>query len=96
MQSSKHVFISFKSEERNEAYRFSEALKSAGYQVWWAENLQCGQEWHGEIDKAIEDAGAIIVLWSKNSYVSPWVKARSLTGNGKENLCSGTYRANKY
>jgi hypothetical protein len=74
MQSSKYVFISFKSEERNEAYKFFDALKSSGYLVWWAEDLQCGQEWHGEIDKAIEEAGAVIVLWSSKSYTSPWVK----------------------
>jgi len=42
--------------------------------VWWQEEIQCGQEWHGEIDRAIQGAGAIIVLWSKKSTNSIWVK----------------------
>jgi hypothetical protein len=74
MKSPKHVFISFKTEERDTASKFRLKLVSLGYKVWWAEDLQCGQEWHGEIDKAIEEAGAIIVLWSFKSYRSPWVK----------------------
>lgn len=74
MKSPKHVFISFKTEDRDIAHSLSEALKKSGYNVWWQESIQCGQEWHGEIDKAVESAGAIIVLWSKCSMSSRWVK----------------------
>lgn len=69
-----HIFISFKTEERMAAFHLKEALNEAGFKVWWQEEIQCGQEWHGEIDKAIVEAGAIIVLWSKQSMHSQWVK----------------------
>ncbi len=56
------------------AFHLKEALNEAGFKVWWQEEIQCGQEWHGEIDRAIVEAGAIIVLWSKQSMRSQWVK----------------------
>lgn len=74
MKSPKHVFISFKTQEREFAFRLKTALNNAGYKVWWQEEIQCAQEWHGEIDKAIQVAGAIVVLWSRQSMLSPWVR----------------------
>lgn len=73
-KSPKKVFISFKTEEKHHALIFKEALEKVGYLVWWQIDLQCGHEWHGEIDKALNDAGAIIVLWSPASHKSPWVR----------------------
>lgn len=74
MKSPKHVFISFKTEEREFASKLKTALINHGYKVWWQEEIQCGQEWHGEIDKAIAEAGAVIVLWSNESLNSTWVR----------------------
>lgn len=74
MKSPKHVFISFKSFESETASLISDKLKATGYRVWFSEDLQCGNEWHGEIDKAITEAGAIVVLWSEESMKSVWVK----------------------
>ena len=74
MKSNPHIFISFKSEEREVASRLKTALTESGFKVWWQEEIQCGHEWHGEIDKAIEGAAAIVVLWSLGSMESVWVK----------------------
>jgi hypothetical protein len=74
MNPTPHIFISFKTEERDFAVRLKTVLTESGFRVWWQEEIQCGQEWHGEIDKAIEEAAAIIVLWSKRSMSSSWVK----------------------
>lgn len=70
----RQVFISFKTKERVVADRLQHALGHRGYNVWWQEKLQCGQEWHGEIDAALETAGCVVVLWSNASQDSPWVK----------------------
>lgn len=76
LQSDLHVFISFKTDkkERSTALQLKNNLNKSGFKVWWQEEIQCGQEWHGAIDKAIEEAGAILVLWSSKSMVSTWVK----------------------
>jgi hypothetical protein len=69
-----HVFISFKTEERENAHRLKAALNEAGFDVWWQEEIQCGREWHGEIDLALGRAGCVVVLWSRRSMMSPWVR----------------------
>lgn len=68
------IFISFKSEEKDKAKVLKDSLEKLGFSIWWSEKIQCGQEWHGEIDKAIEEAAVIIVLWSKKSITSLWVR----------------------
>lgn len=72
--SPKRVFISFKTEEKHHALIFRKALEEVGYLVWLQVDLQCGHEWHGEIDKALNEAGAIVVLWSPASHNSQWVR----------------------
>jgi hypothetical protein len=69
-----YVFISFKTEERDVAYRLKNRLERSGYQVWWQEEIQCGQEWHGELDRAVASASCIIVIWSARSMSSTWVR----------------------
>ena len=72
-RSQHHIFISFKTEERNTARLLKEALAADGYNVWWQEAIQCGKEWHGEIDKGLENSACTIVLWSKRAMNSQWV-----------------------
>jgi hypothetical protein len=69
-----HIFISFKSEERTHAEALKAALEQGGFSVWWQENIQCGREWHGDIDTALLSAGCVVVLWTAASVASPWVR----------------------
>lgn len=69
-----HIFISFKTKERESAAALKEALEVGGFSVWWQESIQCGREWHGAIDSAILSAGCVVVLWSIDSIKSPWVR----------------------
>lgn len=69
-----HVFISFKTEEEQAAAQLKAALEAGGFSVWWQQSIQCGREWHSDIDSAILAAGCIVVLWSPASIVSPWVR----------------------
>src|SRR5215471_1095274 len=69
-----HIFISFKTEERSSAAALKEALEQGGFSVWWQESIQCGREWHGDIDTALLSAGCVVVLWSPASIASPWVR----------------------
>ena len=68
------VFISYKREEAAAAGRLREALVQEGFNVWWDEDLQCGQAWAEKLDAAVREAACIIVLWSARAVVSPWVR----------------------
>lgn len=69
-----HVFISYKREEVAEARRVRQALRAEKMTVWWDENLQAGQKWVAAIDEALVEASAVVVLWSRASSESEWVK----------------------
>ena len=47
------VFISYKREEAPAAERLRDALVEEGFQVWWDEDLQCGQAWAEVLDEAV-------------------------------------------
>ena len=67
------VFISYKREEALTAASLHEALVKEGFNVWWDEDLQCGQAWAEELDKAVLNAACIVVLWSERAVASQWV-----------------------
>lgn len=68
-----YVFISYKREDTIHARRLRQALLDARFEVWWDEDIQCGQAWSQVLDDGIRGAGSIVVLWSNTSMHSRWV-----------------------
>jgi adenylate cyclase len=71
------IFISYSREEQVRARQFAEALEHEGYSVWWDVTLRSGEAFDEAIERALRAAKAIIVLWSKKSVVSRWVRAEA-------------------
>jgi hypothetical protein len=76
IQSRGHVFISYKTQDRDVAQRVRGALKLAipDCSLWWDQNLQTGGQWNADLDEALQAAACVVVLWSKLSCTSPWVQ----------------------
>jgi hypothetical protein len=68
------VFISYASEDRETARKLAGVLESYGYSVWWDRKIVAGQSFDQVIERELEAAGAAVVLWSKSSVASEWVK----------------------
>lgn len=68
-----HVFISYAREDQAKARIIAEGLERVGIPVWWDERLQLGQSFEPEILHALNDAVAVLVLWSRSSVRSEWV-----------------------
>lgn len=68
------IFLSYKREDAAEADKFRAALEESGFEVWFDENLQCGQKWAKVLDTKLREAACIVVLWSEKANASPWVK----------------------
>ena len=68
-----YVFISYKREEVEHANRIRNSLLTRGYNVWWDEDIQCGQAWNEVLDEAVRKSHCIVVLWSTRSMQSRWV-----------------------
>lgn len=80
------VFVSYKREEQAIAKKLVDALKTRGYQVWWDQNLLPGAEYIHETNAILQQASAVIVLWSKLSINSNWVIAEANAAQSQRKL----------
>jgi formylglycine-generating enzyme required for sulfatase activity len=68
------IFISYKREEQPAARKLADALQNKGWSVWWDPKLRAGERVDDVIEKALIDAKCVIVMWSKLSVKSRYVK----------------------
>jgi serine/threonine-protein kinase len=61
------VFISYKAEDRRRLQPLVQALQADGYSVWWDEHIGTGDEWRQTIERELDQARCVIVIWSKGS-----------------------------
>jgi len=68
------VFISYANSDRERARELANALSARGFSVWWDRNIKAGQAFDEVIERELEAAENIVVLWSQASIASEWVK----------------------
>jgi hypothetical protein len=68
-----HVFISYSRKDATFAETLREKLKGAGFEVWMDSILPVGYDWRQEIDQAIRQAFAVLVVVSPDSKASEYV-----------------------
>jgi len=77
-----HVFISYVSAESPFVERLRARLSEAGFAVWAAEPIRAGAEWHEEIDTALRQAFAVVIVLSRAASASPFVAYEWACGLG--------------
>ena len=80
------VFISYSHEDRDFARRFADGFIAAGLSVWWDDHLRSGDAFDQKIELALRSAGAVVVLWSKSSVGSRWVRAEATLADRNNSL----------
>ena len=68
------VFVSYAREDRDRAARLAGALESHGWSVWWDRNLVAGQSFDQTIERELNHARSVVVLWSRLSLDKTWVR----------------------
>lgn len=68
------IFISYASEDRSSAQRVATALGQRGWSVWWDRQIITGDAYDRTIESELDAAKCVVVLWSKHSVASEWVK----------------------
>jgi len=80
------VFISYASEDRERVAEIVGSLESTGWRIWWDRRIDAGTKFDREIEKAIDEAKCIVVIWSAHSVESEWVRTEAGEGLEKGNL----------
>jgi hypothetical protein len=73
------VFLSYAREDRETAQRVARLLEANGLTVWWDKAMIAGADINEAIDKELDAAKAVIVLWSPHSVTSHWVRGEAQT-----------------
>jgi hypothetical protein len=68
------IFLSYATEDRELAKPLAEALELRGWSVWWDRKIPLGQSFDKVIEDALAAARCAIVLWSRASVTSEWVR----------------------
>lgn len=71
------VFLSYARADVASARRVAKVLESAGHAVWWDSQLPAHRAYSEEIERRLEQAKAVVVLWSKSAAQSQWVRAEA-------------------
>ncbi len=68
------VFVSYSSADRVRANGVADALVALGHEVFIDKQLAAGEGYRGRLEAEIRRSDVVVVLWTKNSIVSSWVK----------------------
>ena len=71
------IFLSYSREDQARAKLFAEAFERDGFSVWWDVALRSGEAYDEVTEAALRAAKAVVVLWSKKSVASRWVRAEA-------------------
>jgi adenylate cyclase len=80
------IFLSYAREDLDAAKQLAEDIATAGHNVWWDRHLHGGSRFSSEIDQALKDAEAVVVIWSEASLASAWVQDEASEGRDSGRL----------
>jgi TolB-like protein len=86
MTSAPDIFLSYNREDQARAKLFAEAFEGQGFKVWWDVGLRTGEAYDEVTETALRTAKAVVVLWSKKSVQSRWVRAEATLADRNKTL----------
>ncbi|MEP7314917.1 MAG: TIR domain-containing protein [Pseudomonadota bacterium] len=80
------IFLSYSRDDQATARIFADAFEREGLSVWWDQTLRSGEAYDKVTEKSLEDAKAVVVLWSSASVDSRWVRAEATQADRSQKL----------
>ncbi len=75
------IFISYAGEDRDRVRELAVALERQGWEVWWdRKSIAAGELFDEVIDKELNAAKSVVVVWTTTSVKSHWVKDEATVG----------------
>jgi TIR domain len=74
------IFISYSNSDRPKAKALAEAIQQQGWSVWWDRKIPFGKSFDQVIEQELDTARCVLVVWTKASVASDWVKTEAAEG----------------
>jgi adenylate cyclase len=71
------IFLSYSRQDRGRVAPIVKALEAEGWSVWWDPDITPGEEFDTLISRELEEARALVVVWSPHSVDSRWVRGEA-------------------
>ena len=80
------IFISYSQKNLSRVQALAEALSAHGWSVWWDREIPAGRTFDQVIAEKLAGARCVVVVWSKESIASNWVREEAEEGLRREIL----------
>lgn len=80
------VFLSYCSANRPTAAAIARYLEERGWSIWWDRKIAPGTRYDREIENALDAARCVVVLWTKESINSEWVRDEAMEAHSRRAL----------
>lgn len=74
------IFLSYDRTDQSIAQKLADALKQSGWSVFWDYDIRTGVDFEKQIESELKSTGCVVVLWSRSSVKSKWVKKEARGG----------------
>jgi hypothetical protein len=81
------VFLSYKREDQETAREIAADLEAEGFSVFFDVRIPVGDSWDAVIERELNAAKAVVVLWSPRSRDSQWVRREAREAMSRRILC---------
>jgi adenylate cyclase len=71
------VFVSYARSDRARIEPLVAAIAARGWSVWWDPEIQAGEHFDDQIEAELKAAKAVIVVWTRTSVASRWVRGEA-------------------
>jgi hypothetical protein len=71
------VFVSYAHANLNRVKPICSGIEQAGFSLWWDARLKAGDDFALVIEREINNAGCVVVVWSEAARNSLWVRAEA-------------------
>ncbi|MBV8783053.1 MAG: TIR domain-containing protein [Gammaproteobacteria bacterium] len=71
------VFVSYARSDKARVAPLVAAIEAQGWSVWWDPAIEAGQQFDDQIDTQLQEALAVVVVWTPTSVSSRWVRGEA-------------------
>lgn len=75
------IFLSYAHDDRERVRPLVARLEARNWSVWWDRRILPGQHWPEVIQEALADCRAVVVIWTRRSVQSRWVRLEAGAGS---------------
>ena len=80
------IFISYSREDKKLAFGISTLCRQEGWSTWIDQTIELGTDFRPEIEREIDAASCVVVLWTPAAVASSWVRREALRALAQRKL----------